>query len=237
MELSRVLKSVVVSARGQVNHFCLSNDRIGRTQTIFNLITSTTKPCTRNYCDIPRNDRKNRVCLKKIEYSLSKMIEQKSHSLPKDEAAQMADLTMTKSSSFTHLSMDTDEFSRNGDERATNNHTSNQSTTSYSFAMYDALADICQNNVKYFECDDSETGQRFLCAFRGIIDHIAISQQFVGKIITFMHEYDFDENTPANGYRSFVKATHSCINHTVKISKYIAQNRSYLLFRKNMYMK
>ena len=176
------------------------------------------------------------------------MIDQKvTQSLPKDEPAQMADSTMTMSSSFTHLSLDTDEFSVSGEDEAANNVTTNQSTTattstaaappSYSFAMYDALVDICQNNVKYFECDDTETGQRFLCAFRGIIDHISIARQFVAKIITFVHEYDFDEHTPANGYRSFVKAIQACINHSVKVSKYIAQNRSYLLFRKNMYMK
>lgn len=177
------------------------------------------------------------------------MIDQKvTQSLPKDEPTQMADSTMTTSSSFTHLSLDTDEFSVSGEDEAANNVTTNQSTTatasataaaapSYSFAMYDALVDICQNNVKYFECDDTETGQRFLCAFCGIIDHISIARQYVAKIITFVHEYDFDENTPANGYRSFVKAIQACINHSVKVSKYIAQNRSYLLFRKNMYMK
>ncbi|XP_031621456.1 hormone-sensitive lipase [Contarinia nasturtii] len=169
-----------------------------------------------------------------------KMIDQKSSSLPKerDSAPQaMVNLKMTMSSSFTHLSMDTDEFSVNGDERPTPATTATQSTATYSFALYDALIDICQNNIKYFECDDSETGQRFLCAFRGIIDHIAIARQFVTKITTFVHEYDFDEVTPANGYRSFVKTISACINHNFKVAKYIAQNRSYLLFRKNMYMK
>lgn len=165
------------------------------------------------------------------------MIDQKTQSLPKNEADPMVSSAMTMSSSFTHLSMDTDEFSMSGEEQPANVTTRNQSITTHSFAMYDALVDICQNNIKYFECDDTETGQRFLCAFRGIIDHITIARQFVSKFITFVHEYDFDENTPANGYRSFVKAVQSCINHCAKVCKYIAQNRSYLLFRKNMYMK
>lgn len=165
------------------------------------------------------------------------MIDQKSPSLPVDEAAQMVSSTMTTSSSFTHLSMDTDELTVSGDEQATNNHTTNQSNVTYSFAMYDALNDICQNNVKYFECDESEIGQRFLCAFASIIDHVKIAREFVAKIVQFVHEFDFDEHTPANGYRSVVKAMQACINHSVKVCKYIAQNRSYLLFRKNMYMK
>lgn len=172
---------------------------------------------------------------------------------PNDESTQnkMNTSTMTTSSSFTHLSMDdTDDLTMNGIEhRPTIQFSTKQTPTettstpltltqsTYSFVLYDALADICQNNIKYFECDESEIGQRFLCAFHGIIDHLIIARQFVAKIIGFVHEYDFDELTPANGYRSFVKAVQSCINHTVKISKYIAQNRSYLLFRKNMYMK
>lgn len=149
----------------------------------------------------------------------------------------MVSSTMLMSSSFTHLSMDTDELPTSGEHNVGNYNTSNKLPASYSFVLYDALADICQNNVKYFECDDSEMGQRFLCAFRGIIDHVTVARQFVAKITTFVHEYDFDENTPANGYRSYIKATQACINHTVKVCKYIAQNRSYLLFRKNMYMK
>lgn len=175
-----------------------------------------------------------------IDYKLSQ------HS-PNDELTQnkLNTSTMATSSSFTHLSMDdTDEFSMNDtDDRSTNQFSTKQTptetstTSTYSFALFDALADICQNNIKYFECDESEIGQRFLCAFHGVIDHLIIARQCVAKIIQFVHEYDFDEKTPANGYRSFVKAVQSCINHTVKISKYIAQNRSYLLFRKNMYMK
>lgn len=161
------------------------------------------------------------------------MIDQKMSSVPLDESAQMLPSAMTMSSSFTHLSMDTDETAKNDEPSANESNP----TATHSFVMYDALVEICQNNVKYFECDDSEVGQRFLCAFRSIVDHVAIARQFVAKIITFVHEYDYDEKTPANGYRSIIKTTQACINQNMKVCKYIAQNRSYLLFRKNMYMK
>lgn len=164
------------------------------------------------------------------------------------DSGMVASTTMTNSSSFTHLSLDTDEMSINIDEPSTanGNHptqpppaAATQSTppSTHSFAMYDALIDICHNNIAYFECDDSESGQRFLLAFRGIIDHLTVARQYVQRIVAFVHEYDFDEHTPANGYRSFVSAVQACINHNVKVAKYIAQNRCYLLFRKNMYMK
>lgn len=155
-------------------------------------------------------------------------------SLPPPSSA----MATSNSQSFTHLSMmDTDDLSNGSNGIAPENSQTTSNSTTHSFAMYDALVDICQNNCKYFECDDTEMGQRFLCAFRGIVDHTAIARRYVTEISAVMHEYDFDESTPANGYRSYVKAMQACINHCVKICKYIAQNRSYLLFRKTMYMK
>lgn len=102
----------------------------------------------------------------------------------------------------------------------------------FSFAMYDALIDSCQNNICYFERDNTTVaGERFLNAFRNIVKQLAIVRQFVSEFCGFLHEYDFDENTSANGYRSLVKAMHGMINHTIKLSNYIAENRGNLLFR------
>lgn len=109
--------------------------------------------------------------------------------------------------------------------------------TSRSLAMIDALVEVCENNINYFECDETEAGQRFLCAFRFIVDHSATARAAATEVEGFMHEYDYDELTPANGYRSMVKVLQACINHTMKICKYIAQNRGHLLFRKTTYIK
>lgn len=114
---------------------------------------------------------------------------------------------------------------------------SGQAASSRLLAMITALAEICENNCKYFESDESEAGQRFFYAFRNILDHAPIARTNVTDVASFMHEYDFDESTPANGYRSIFKVMQACINHTTKISKYIAQNRGHLLFRKTTYMK
>lgn len=115
--------------------------------------------------------------------------------------------------------------------------TSGQDTLSLSLSMIKALVDICENNCNHFECDKTEAGQRFFCAFRNIIDHAALARTIVIEVTAFMHEYDFDESVPANGYRSMVNVMHACINYTVKICKYIAKNHGYLLFRKTVYIK
>lgn len=113
------------------------------------------------------------------------------------------------------------------------NKNPSESKMPFSCAIYDELIDLCQNNIRYFERDTTTVaGARFLLAFHNIIKQLAILRQFVTEFYGFLHEYDFDEMTPANGYRSIVKATHGMINHSIKLSKYIAENRGNLFFRK-----
>lgn len=113
-----------------------------------------------------------------------------------------------------------------------------ESRIPFSFGLYDGLIDLCESNIQYFECDRrTVVGKRFLDAFHNIIKQLAIIRRYVTEFYGFMHEYDFDEMTQANGYRSIVKAAHGCINHTIKFSKYIAENRGNLLFRQMAYAK
>lgn len=123
---------------------------------------------------------------------------------------------------------------------ATDNSESPKQTTvtAFSIELYDKLVQYCRSNVQYFGCDgDSATNQRFLDAFRRILQHIEIVRKHVTEICGFAHEYDFDEATPASGYRSIVKVTHEYIKHTVKVSKHIAENRDSFLFRKRAYLR
>lgn len=105
------------------------------------------------------------------------------------------------------------------------------------FASYDALSSICEENAKFYENEENECGQRYHGAFSGIIDHIVVARKLVNEINQFAHQYDFDENTPGNGYRSFVKAVRLCVEHSVKVGKHIGHTRTFIWFRKNMYMK
>lgn len=105
------------------------------------------------------------------------------------------------------------------------------------FALYDAFKDLCTNNAEYFETDDTENGQRLHGAFIGLLDHLETARGYVKEIRLFVHEYDFHESVPGNGYRSFLLVVRSCISHGMKLSSYIMQNRSSMLFRKSMYMK
>lgn len=101
------------------------------------------------------------------------------------------------------------------------------------FIVWDALKSIIHNNIDYFKSDESNSGLKLYAAFVGIIDHLNEARPMVQEIEAFCKEYDFDDVTPGNGYRSFIRIHNCAISHTFKIVKYITENRASLLFRKH----
>lgn len=102
---------------------------------------------------------------------------------------------------------------------------------------YDVLYELCRNNIEFFSKDDSMNGSKIHAAFLTLSLHIEIAKRRVETIQTFAHEYDYDEHTKGNGYRSFVIVVECCINHSIKICRAIMDNRSSILFRKSVYFK
>ena len=105
------------------------------------------------------------------------------------------------------------------------------------FIVWEALKSIIFNNIDYYKSDDSANGLKIHGALLGIIDLIEEARPLVVEIESIYKLYDFDDVTPGNGYRSFIKIFESAINHTFKIVKYVTESRSSLLFRKNTYTK
>lgn len=105
------------------------------------------------------------------------------------------------------------------------------------FYEWEALKSIILNNIDFFKSDESSNGLKLYGALLGIIDHVDEARPLYQEIESFCKFYDFDEKLKGNGYRSFLKVVDSSINHTFKILKYVTENRSGLLFRKNAYTK
>lgn len=105
------------------------------------------------------------------------------------------------------------------------------------FIVWGALNSIIFNNIDYYKSDESMNGLKIHAAFLGIVDCIEEGRPLVEEVESFCQQYDFDDVTPGNGYRSFVKIFDSAISHTLKIVKYITESRSSLLFRKTTYTK
>lgn len=122
---------------------------------------------------------------------------------------------------------------------AINSNENLNQTEPFSVEIYDSLVIDCLSNIDYFGrvSKSTITSERFLDAFHNILQNIETIRKYVTEFNEFAHEYDFDEETRANGYRSIIKVTHEYIKHTAKMSKYIAENHGNLLFRKQTYMK
>lgn len=105
------------------------------------------------------------------------------------------------------------------------------------FLIWEALKSIISNNIEFFKNDDSINGLKLHGALLGIIDNLDEARPLMVEIGKFCSLYDYDEQTPGNGYRSFLKVCDCAIKHTMKIVKYVTENRSRLLFRKNAYTK
>lgn len=111
----------------------------------------------------------------------------------------------------------------------------NQASTSCMKA--ETLKDLCKNNADYFKRDDTENGQRLYLAFQGLIDHVNTITPLLDNIRSVMSKYDFDEQTPGNGYRSFVAVVDASLDHALQLSRHISLSRDSFIFRKGFYMR
>lgn len=105
------------------------------------------------------------------------------------------------------------------------------------FIVWEALKSIICNNIDYYKSDESTNGLKIHGALLGIIDQLEEARPLIQEIEQFCKAFDYDETTPGNGYRSFLKVFDCAINHTMRIVKYVTESRSGLLFRKSTYTK
>lgn len=103
--------------------------------------------------------------------------------------------------------------------------------------MSDQLMQYCANNREYFNKDRGSVGTLLCSSFCKIEESLKKSTALLSEVETFAGEYDFDEQTPGNGYRSFIYIFNAAATHTLVISKHIAENRGKLMFRKSVYAK
>lgn len=112
------------------------------------------------------------------------------------------------------------------------NPTEKSLTTESPKVTYDALKSLCENNAKYFATDESDYGKRLHKAFLEIVEHIEVMGPMVIKINSVANLYDFDENTPGNGFRSFLSIVDSSISYGLQLSHKVCLKRDNIIFRK-----
>lgn len=105
------------------------------------------------------------------------------------------------------------------------------------YSLVEELIRMSVSNEEFYTRDQSSVGVKLHLNFTKIILTLEKSLPVIKEIESFAGDYDFDEKTPGNGYRSFVYIFKAAVKHTEKICRYIHENRGSLLFRKSVYMK
>lgn len=105
--------------------------------------------------------------------------------------------------------------------------------------MCDVLRSLIINNIEhYHSCSSSSVEDarfyKILCEF---LDNLNGVEEGVKVIVPIAPNYDFDENTPGNGYRSFVVVYDCCITQAIRLCRTICMGRESFLFRKEHYLK
>lgn len=103
--------------------------------------------------------------------------------------------------------------------------------------QWSALREVCHANIEYFTSHQDENGVRIKAALLAILDHLDQALPLYKDITKFAPHFDFDKETPGNGYRSFLLLMDRCIMHSVQICREMYSQKDSMMFRKNHHMK
>ncbi|XP_071566155.1 hormone-sensitive lipase isoform X2 [Temnothorax nylanderi] len=103
--------------------------------------------------------------------------------------------------------------------------------------QWGALRDLCQANVEYFAPHQDKNGVRIRAALMAILDYLTQLQPLYREIARFAPHFDFDEETPGNGYRSFLSLVDRCIMYSGLVCRQMYNQKDSVFFRKSYYMK
>uniref|UniRef100_A0A4W6EFN3 Hormone-sensitive lipase n=1 Tax=Lates calcarifer TaxID=8187 RepID=A0A4W6EFN3_LATCA len=101
--------------------------------------------------------------------------------------------------------------------------------------VFAALDTMCEDNISVL-CGPSDlpygsVAKRLITCMKQIQEHGRALEPVVGSFTTVYHHYDFDAQTPGNGYRTLVKVLNSCLLHIIHKGRYIAANYNSAFFR------
>jgi hypothetical protein len=101
--------------------------------------------------------------------------------------------------------------------------------------MNDDLITTLLEIQDHFQRDRS--GSKLYEITNSIIKSVIVLGSLTEEVQSFACNYDVDETTPANGFRSFVYVTEKAIEKTFVIARQIQENRGKLFFRRKFHEK
>ncbi|KAI8479074.1 hypothetical protein Bbelb_431860 [Branchiostoma belcheri] len=100
---------------------------------------------------------------------------------------------------------------------------------------FKTLRSLTANNSEYFERHKTQYSSRFSSAVLVLQGHADAIQPILEGFIRIAPDFDVDENTPCNGYRSLVKVVGTCIRRIIHVQRKVVNNRDGLLFQSKHY--
>ncbi|KAL6099449.1 lipe [Pungitius sinensis] len=102
-------------------------------------------------------------------------------------------------------------------------------------AVFAALEIVCEDNNSNL-CGPSDlpygaVARRLVTCMREIQEHGRALEPVIASFSAIFHHYDFDAQTPGNGYRTLAKVLLSCLLHIIHKGRYIASNYNSAFFR------
>lgn len=101
---------------------------------------------------------------------------------------------------------------------------------------FETLSRSIDNNVEFLnnKQSKSEALHLNLLHLKNVYEKCC---KFMSEVRKFAGEYDFDEHTPGNGFRSFLSIFDSAIRETSIVCDELIRRRAKLLFRADNYAK
>ncbi|KAM9340347.1 lipase, hormone-sensitive a [Symphorus nematophorus] len=101
--------------------------------------------------------------------------------------------------------------------------------------VFAALETVCEDIISVMggpsDLPYGAVAQRLVTCMRQIQEHGRALEPLVSSFTAVFHHYDFDAQTPGNGYRTLVKVLHACLLHIIHKGRYIASNYNSAFFR------
>lgn len=102
---------------------------------------------------------------------------------------------------------------------------------------WSVLRKLCCTGVEHFMSDQNESSVRIKAALQLILEQLDELQPLYNEISKCAPHFDFDEETPGNGYRSFLSMVDKCILHSEQICRQMYNQKDSMFPRKSHYMK
>lgn len=100
-----------------------------------------------------------------------------------------------------------------------------------------ALRELCEANAAHFAAHQDENGTRIRAALLAILDHLVQLLPLYKDVTRIAPSFDFDRQTPGNGYRSFLALVDRCITHSRSTCHQMYCQKDSIFFRKSYHMR